>query len=154
LTVIERCKTCGFDVPADTGRCPGCEVPAAPSRAAYQVAGLALPTRSVHALPRLRPRAEPPAQPLGPARTARSAFSFTTILVLVTLAAAALTWLASQPRFVLFVPEGTIDVLDDVTTASATAAVALMVIGLVALFVWSLRAGGRALRSLVDQHHR
>ena len=118
------------------------------------MAGLALPTRSVHALPRLRPRAEPPAQPLGPARTARSAFSFTTILVLVTLAAAALTWLASQPRFVLFVPEGTIDVLDDVTTASATAAVALMLIGLVALFVWSLRAGGRALRSLVDQHHR
>jgi hypothetical protein len=146
--------TCGFDVPADTGRCPSCEVPAVPSRAAHQLAGVALPTRSVHALPHLRPRAERDNRPVGPARGARSAFSFTTTLVLVTLIAAALTWLASQPRFVLAVPEGTVDVLDDVTTASATAAVAVMIIGLLALVVWSVRAGGRALRSTVDQHRR
>jgi hypothetical protein len=154
LTVIERCRTCGFDVPKDVERCPGCEAPAVPSRAAHQVAGLALPTRSVHPIPHLRARTEPDLRPVAPAHAARSAFSFTTTLVLVTLAAAALTWLASQPRFVLAVPEGTVDVLDDVTTASATAAVAVMLIGLLALVVWSVRAGGRALRSTVDRHRR
>jgi hypothetical protein len=154
LTVIERCRTCGFDVPTDVARCPGCEAPAVPSRAAYQVVGLALPTRSVHPIPHLRARTEPDLHPVAPAHAARSAFSFTTTLVLVTLAAAALTWLAGQPRFVLAVPEGTVDVLDDITTASATAAVAVMLIGLLALVVWSVRAGGRALRSTVNQHRR
>ena len=94
---------------------------AAPSRAARQVAGLALPTRSVHALPATRPRREHDVRPVGPARAARSAFSFTTTLILLTLAVAGLAWLASQPRFVLQVPDGTAGVLDDITIVSAAA---------------------------------
>ena len=35
--------------------------------------------------------------------------------MLLTLAAAGLAWLASQPRFVLQVPDGTVDLLDDIT---------------------------------------
>jgi hypothetical protein len=118
------------------------------------VAGLALPTRSVHNLPHVAPRAEPDFRPLRPARAARSAFSFTTTLVLVALAAAGLGWLAGQPRFVLSVPEGIVRILDDITTTAAIAAIAVALIGVVALVWWSVRAGRRALRSVVDRRHR
>ena len=154
MAVIDRCRTCGFDIPTDVERCRGCDEPVAPSRAAHQVAGLALPTRSVHALPHVKPRPEGPHQPLGPARTARSAFSLTTAFVVVTLAAAALAWIASQPRFVLAVPDGTLDLLDDITTASATASIAALLIGLVALLGWTLRASGRAVRSTLSRRAR
>ena len=78
--VIELCRTCGFDIPADADHCPACErIPAPLSLAARQVAGMALPTRSVHALPSTRPRRYREPAPIGPARAARSAFSYTTV---------------------------------------------------------------------------
>ena len=154
MAVIQRCRTCGFDIPGDGEGCPGCGVPAVPSRAAHQAAGLALPTRSVHPLPHVRPRSEHDLRPLPPPRTARSAFSFTSAFVVVTLAAATLAWLASQPRFALTVPDGTVDLLDDITTASATASITALLIGLVAMVVWSLRASGRAIRTVASRRHR
>ena len=150
MAVIQRCRTCGFDVPSDVERCPGCEAAAPPSRAAHQVAGLALPTRSVHRLRHVAPRPEPVPR-LGRARAARSAFSFTTALVVVTFAVASLTWRASRPRFVLTIPDGTVDFLDRLTTMAATAAVAAFSIGVVAMLAWTVRAGSRALRSAVSR---
>ena len=80
-----------------------------------------------------------------------SAFSFTTALVVVTFAVASLTWLASRPRFVLTIPDGTVDFLDRLTTMAATAAVAAFSIGVVAMLAWTVRAGSRALRSAVSR---
>jgi hypothetical protein len=110
---------------------------------------MALPTRSVHSLPTVRPRAEAPARPLGRARAARSAVSVTSTLAALTILAAALTWVVQQPQFVLQVPHGTEDRLDDATFYLAAASVAVMLIGLVAMVVWCLRAAGRAARQLV-----
>jgi hypothetical protein len=44
------------------------------------------------------------------------------------------------------VPDSTVDVLDDVTTLSATASIAALLIGLLAMVVWCVRAAGRSLR--------
>ena len=127
--------------------------PRQPSRAARQVAGLALPTRSVHALPdRAALAASVATEPLGRARAARSAFSFTTALALLTFAAAGLD-VAREPAALRAAgAEGTADLLDDITTASATASVAACAIGLVAMVVWCVRAAGRALHQRVDRH--
>ena len=110
------------------------------------MAGLELPTRAVFRLPATRPRRELDARPIGRARAARSAFSFCTALALVTFAAAGLTWLAEQPRWELQLPAGTVDLLDRLTRTSATATVAALGIGLVALAAWCVRAAGRAVR--------
>ena len=152
MAVIELCRTCGFDIPADADHCPACErIPAPPSLAARQVAGLALRTRSVHTLPTVRPRRDHVVHPIGPARAARSAFSYTSTLVLVTLTAAGLAWLAGQPSFVLQVPQGIAGLLDDITIVSATASIAALAIGLVALVAWCLRSAGRAVRTRVTR---
>jgi hypothetical protein len=139
---IELCRTCGFDIPLDAGECPGCtgRAPTAPPLAARQAAGLALPTRSVHRLPRTRPRKDAVTRPVGPARAARSAFSFTSSLALFTLVAAAATWLSTQPRFVLQLPAGTTDLLDRVTTVSATASLVGLGLGIAAMLEWCTRA--------------
>ena len=143
---IELCRTCGFDIPLDSGECPGCagRTPAAPPLAARQAAGIALPTRSVHRLPTTRPRKEA-APPVGPARAARSALSFTSSIALFTLVAAAATWLSRQPRFVLAVPSGTTDLLDRVTTISATASLVGLGLGVAAILEWCTRAAWRKL---------
>ena len=152
MAVIELCRTCGFDIPSDADHCVACEPTLeAPSLAARQVAGIALPTRSVHALPATRPRREHEVHPIGPARAARSAFSYTTTLVLVTLTAAGLAWLVGQPRFVLQMPQGIAGLLDDLTIVSATASIAALAIGLVALVAWCLRSAGRAVRARVTR---
>ena len=119
---------------------------AEPSLAARQVAGFALPTRSVHALANVPPRREPDPRPIGKARAARSAFSFTTALALITFAAASLAWVARQPRFVLEVPTGTSDRLDHIAALSATGAVAALLLGLVAMAAWCVRAAVRTWR--------
>ena len=149
MAVIELCRTCGFDIPADADGCPGCERVADPSFAALQVAGLALPTRSVHTLPSTRPRRQPDVHPIGPAHAARSALSYTTTLTLLTLVVAGLSWVAGQPRFVLQVPEGLGGLLDDITVVSATASIVMLAISLVALVAWCVRSAGRAVRMRV-----
>lgn len=145
--VIERCRTCGFDIPLDAGACPGCARVAAPPLAARQAAGQVLPTRSVHRVRAVRPRTAAPVRPMGRARAARSAFSFTTALALMTFAAAGLRRLVGHPQLVLQVPEGTASFFEDLTTATATASVVAFAIGVVALAVWCLRATGHVLRA-------
>jgi hypothetical protein len=143
--VIELCRSCGFEIPADARGCKACAPAPPPPRAARQAAALALPTRSVHALPATPARPEPP-RPLGRARAARSAFSFTTALVLLTFGAAGLAWVAEQPRFVLAIPDGTSDALDHLTTLAAQASVAGLLAGLAASAVWCVRAVAHAVR--------
>jgi hypothetical protein len=151
--LIELCRTCGFDIPADEGDCPVCARGAQrPSRAAQQVAGVALPTRSVRRLPHTRPRAEP-AGPLGRARAARSAFSFTASLALLTFVAAGISWVLGRPSLVLRVPPGITERLDVLTTIAATASVVAMVVGVVAMLAWCVRAAARALITLADRLH-
>jgi hypothetical protein len=149
VAVIELCRTCGFDLPVDAHGCPSCTGPRPrpPSRAALQVAGFELPTRSVHTLPHTR-AARPPARPIGRAEVARFVFSCSSALAVLTFALAGLSWLSEQPRFVLQVPEGTVALLDDVTTASATASVVALALGLAALAVWCVRGTLRRLRRL------
>ena len=150
LAVIELCRTCGFDIPADAGACPGCaraSAPSlAPSLAARQVAGLALPTRSVHSLPGTRPRREHDVPAIGPAHAARSALSYTVTLTVLALAVAGLAWLAGQPRFVLQVPEGAAGLLDRITVVAVIASVAALAISLVAMLGWSVRSASRLVR--------
>ena len=141
---IEVCRTCGFDIPLDEDGCPGCAGrPVAPRVAARQ-AGYALPTRSVRRLPSTRPR-KAVAGPVGQARAARSVFSFTSTLVLVTLLAGAASWLSTQPRFVLQLPAGTTDLLERVTTVSATASLVALGLGVAAMLEWCTRAAVSAL---------
>ena len=144
--VIELCRSCGFEIPEDARACPGCSPAAPPPRAARQVAGLALPTRSVHPLHAVRPRRERSGRPLGRARAARSAFSFTTALALLTFAAAGLAWLSEQPRFVLSVPAGTSDLLDHIATLAAQASVIGLLVGLAATVLWCMRALAHTVR--------
>jgi hypothetical protein len=73
----------------------------------------------------------------------------TSTLAVLTVLAAALTWLVQQPQFVLQVPHGTEDRLDDATFYLAAASVIVMLIGLVAMIVWCFRAVGRAARQVV-----
>ena len=142
--VIELCRTCGFHIPAGADRCPGCTPISEPSLAARQVAGLALPTRSVHALSHVSPGREVEPRPIGRARVARAAFSFATALALITLWAWGLTWLASQPRFVLEVPDGTVDLLEDIGRLAAVASIVGLSVGLCAMVAWCVRASVRS----------
>ena len=146
MAVVELCRTCGFDIPADADRCPGCARADAPALAALQVAGMALPTRSVHPLPSTRPRRDRDVQPVGPAYAARSALSYTTTLTLLTLVVAGLSWAAGQPRFALQVPEGLAGLLDDVAVMSAMASIVMLAVSLVALVAWCVRSAARAVR--------
>ena len=66
--------------------------------------------------------------------------------MLLTVAAAGLAWVANQPRFVLKVPDGTVDRLDTITMLSAIASVAALAIGLLAMVVWWVRAAARTVR--------
>ena len=52
------------------------------------------------------------------------------------LATRAPSWAAGQPRFVLQVPGGLADLLDDITVMSATASIVMLGISLVALVAW------------------
>lgn len=141
--VIEHCGRCGFDIPADAECCPGCgRDDEAPSLAARQVAGLALPTRSVHPLPTTPPQRERVPRRVGPARGARSAFAYTSLLLLVALLGAGLGWVARLDRYVLALPHGTAERIDDLTVAATWASVIGLGVGLAALATWCIRRLG------------
>jgi hypothetical protein len=108
------------------------------------VAGLALPTRSVHALSHVSPGREVEPTPIGRARFARAAFSFASALALITLWAWGLIWLASQPRFVLEVPDGTVDLLEDLGRLAAMASIVGLSVGVCAMVAWCVRASVRS----------
>jgi hypothetical protein len=140
--VIELCRRCGFDIPADADDgCPGCAglVAPAPSLPARKMAGEALPSRSVRRLPATRPRRAPDAADIGPAEGARSAFGYATLFLLLTLAATALGWASRLQRFVPALPEGTAERFDDVAALTTAAAVAGVLVGVLAMLVWSVR---------------
>jgi hypothetical protein len=140
VAVIELCERCGFDIPSHARACPTCgDEPVVPSRAALQVAGLALPTRSVHRLPATRPGHEPDEATVGPARGARSAFECTSVLVTFAVLGALLGWMARLDRYVGSLPSGTADRIDAITEAITWASVVGLGIGLLSMAAWAVR---------------
>ena len=139
--VIELCRRCGFDIPADADECPGCgrDEVVVPPLAAQQVAGLALPTRSTHRLPTIPPEHDHLPQTIGPADGARSAFGYATLFLVITLTMAVLTWAARLERFVPSVPDGTVERLDGLIVLTTWASVIGMAIGVLAMFTWTVR---------------
>ena len=140
--VIELCRRCGFDIPVDAADgCPGCAGLAVrpPSLAARQIAGQALPSRSVRPLPATRPRRLHPADDIGPADGARSAFGYATLFLLLTLGAALLGWAARLQRFVPALPDGTAERFDAVAEITTLAALAGLAVGVLAMASWCVR---------------
>jgi hypothetical protein len=139
--VIELCGRCGFDIPADAHACPECgpDRPSEPSLAARQVAGLALPTRSVRRLPRTRPRRDLQPPDVTPAVGARTIFAYTWLLVVVALVGALLAWVARLDRYVSALPRGTAEWFDELTVMATLGSVIGLVIGLFALLAWCIR---------------
>jgi hypothetical protein len=134
------CSRCGFETTDGSTVCPWCVEPdATPSLAARQVAGLALPTRSVHHLPSLPPRRERVARPVGPADGARSAFGFSTIFVLLVFVGLGLSWLAHPTHFGLTLPDGTAELVDRFTVVAAWGAVIAVGVGVAAMLGWCVR---------------
>jgi len=140
--VIELCRRCGFDIPTDADDgCPGCAglIERPPSLAARQIAGEALPSRSVRPLPATRPRRLHAAADIGPADGARSAFGYATLFLMLTLGAALLGWAARLQRFVPTLPAGTAERFDDLAELTTWAALAGVVIGVLAMVAWCIR---------------
>ena len=116
------------------GRSPGGRARPAHALGARAAApcGLAASRRRARSVGRAPPGRPSPSPPLS---------------ALLTFAAAGLAWLASRPRFVLQVPDGTVDLLDDITVLAARASVAAFVIGLAAMVLWCVRAAAVRMRS-------
>jgi hypothetical protein len=87
MQATQLCPHCGFDLPGDADECPECRVsgPVA-SLAARQVAGIDLPTRSVHPLGALRPTRERSVRPARRPHVAADLLAYTTLLALLTAA--------------------------------------------------------------------
>jgi hypothetical protein len=139
--VIELCRRCGFHVPVGAASCPECgpDGEQVPTLAARQVAGLALPTRSVRRLPRTPPRRDPEPRSVEPAVGARTVFAYTWILVVVALAGALLAWVARLSRYVSALPRGTAEWFDELAVLATLGAVIGLVVGLAAMVVWCIR---------------
>jgi hypothetical protein len=147
--VIRPCGRCGFDIPLDAPDCPTCERDAVPTLPALQVAGVALPTRSLHRLPTTAPRRERSRRRrLGQANGARSAFGYATLLIALALLGVTSSWVAGLERFALTVPAGTVEGITDATELATWAAVIAAAAGLVAMTVWCLQ------RAAVNLVHR
>ena len=88
MQATKPCERCGYDLPMGAAECPDCrghivEV----TRAARQVAGVDLPTRSVHALPSVDPISEPRTRrPLRHPSGAAELLSITLLLAFLTAA--------------------------------------------------------------------
>jgi hypothetical protein len=140
-TVIQLCSRCGFDIPPNATVCPECgpDVAAVPSRAARQVAGADLPTRSVWPLPHTSPARDLQPREVTPAVGARTAFAYTWVLVVVALVGALLAHLARLDRYVSSLPNGTAEWFEDLTVMATLGSVIGLVVGLVAMVVWCIR---------------
>jgi hypothetical protein len=138
--VIEVCWNCGFEIPADDARCPGCRRHDGPvTLASRLIAGEALPTHSVHHLQTITPRRELRPIDAGPALGARAAFGYASLLVLIALLGVVLGWIMSLERLVLDVPQGLVEGIDRLTSMATWASVVALGFGLLAL-------AGRAIR--------
>ena len=110
-----------------------------PSLAARQVAGQALPTRSVRRLPRTPPRRDAEPRSVEPAVGARTVFAYTWVLVVIALAGALLAWVARLSRYVRTLPNGTAEWLDELAIIATLGSVIGLVIGLLAMVAWCIR---------------
>lgn len=146
--VIALCRGCGFEIPADAPHCTSCDaadVP--PSLAARQVAGLALPTRSVHPLPNTTPRGEPVAlSPAGSPDTTRTLISVSSVFAVASVLAIVLGWAATTERLVLEVPSQTATRLYDAAIVLAWIAMGMLIAAVVALAAWGVRRARRRRR--------
>lgn len=131
--VIELCGHCGFECTRGPDSCPECGgVEVRPSLAARQVAGLDLPTRSVHRLPHTPPLRLVEPLPAVPARAARSAFHGASLFVLLALVGLGLRWVAEPTQLGLALPDATPNVLATLTEVATWAAMGATAIGLLA----------------------
>lgn len=139
--VIEQCSRCGFHIPADADGCPECrdDLAVVPSLAARQVAGFALPTRSVQRLSSIRPRREVDERPVPPAVGARTAFAYSWALVAVALLGGLLAWVARLDRYVTALPNGTAEWFDDLAVMATLGSVIGLAVGLAAMVLWTVR---------------
>ncbi|MEQ1787161.1 MAG: hypothetical protein ABL966_08925 [Acidimicrobiales bacterium] len=144
--MIEHCGRCGFHIPVDAGECPECwaDLAVVPPLAALQVAGYALPTRSVQRLSSIRPRREVDERPVPPAVGARAAFAYSWVLVAVALLGGLLAWVARLDRYVTALPSGTAEWFDDLAVMATLGSVIGLAVGLAAMAVWSIRHLARA----------
>ena len=137
----QLCERCGYDLPGGAEECPGCrgqivEV----TRAARQVAGLDLPTRSVHALSAVTPIREARGRrPLGRQTGAADLLAFTMLLAL--LAAAAWFWaiVAHTDRFATQLGRVTLQRLDLIVVILAWATLATAALTALAVLARALR---------------
>lgn len=145
--VIELCRHCGFECTGGPDSCPECGVePVRPSLAARQVAGLALRTRSVHALPHTAPLRLVEPLPPAPARAARSAFHGASLFVLLALLGLCLRWVTEPTQLGLLLPDGTAGVVQALTEVATWAAMVATAVGLVAAALIVARNAARRTR--------
>lgn len=138
--VIQLCTRCGFHIPLGADACPECgpDRQEEPGLAARQVAGLALPTRSVRRLPQTPPRRDPEPRAVEPAVGARTVFAYTWVLVVIALVGALLAWVARLDRYVSALPSRTAEWLDELAIMATLGSVIGLVIGLVAMVAWCI----------------
>lgn len=142
--VIHVCRHCGFEAYLGPDSCPTCgAVERVPSRAALQVAGLALPTRSVRRLPITPPLRLVEPLPPAPAEAARSAFHGASLFVLLSLVGLLLSVVASPTWLGFALPDGTQSIVDRLTSLAAWGAVGLTGLGVAAAGVTVMRNRGR-----------
>ena len=146
--VIELCRHCGFELTRGPTSCPECgAVEVRPSLAARQVAGLALPTRSVHRLPHVPPLRLVDPLPPAPARAARSAFHGASLFVLFAVLGLCLSWVAEPTQLGFVLPSGTPGAVAVLTEAATWAAMAAAAIGLLAAAAIGVRNAARTRRA-------
>jgi hypothetical protein len=137
MQTVELCRRCGFHLPVGQRDCPACATPA-PSLAARQVAGLELPTRSVHPQPRLRPNRE-----LYLRRTRRrighDLFAFATLLGALALVCWTASFFAGIERIEVQLHDGTAARLGDAARMLGWATLALLALAGVAVAVRQVR---------------
>jgi hypothetical protein len=115
------------------------------------VAGLALPTRSVHRLPATRPRRERGARrPLGRARAARALATATSTLVLLAVGAAGASWALERQSLAHRVPESLAPTFRTAAMLLAAAAVVGLALSAVAAVGWALRWAWRRITPARD----
>lgn len=138
MLAIETCQQCGYDLPLGETQCPNCTPRPIPNRAARQVSGLDLPTRSVRPIHSIRPRLEDP-PPLPASTGARLFFELASFLVLAALVGIALAWIVRLDRYVLVVPAKVVADIDTITLVAGAGAAIACAAGLAASLVWSCR---------------
>jgi hypothetical protein len=144
--VVELCRRCGFEIPADDAVCPGCrrdEEP--PSLVSRLLAGEALPSRSVHPLRGIRPRRERAAIKETSSRAGRSVLDVAVLLMILALFGVASGLTVRMDGFVVGLPDGAIRRIDSLTVVAAWASAVALGLGLLTLAAGLLRRAGRGI---------